>query len=440
MDETSPAARQIGEILEVVSEVCYAVDGDWRFVFFNGGAESFFRITRDRVLGQRLWDLVPNGRETSFGQLLDRVMSRREAERVTHPSPMRPGRTVTARVAPLSDGGIAVAIEDVTGEVKAKQAAAEHQERLNLAVSAHHIGIFDWHLKSGALVWSDEMTRIFGRTAERIEDHREFILPEDLEQLRAESEAAQAAGAEKLDYHYRILRADGSVRWVEGKARYTFGADGSPERLVGTLLDVTDRKMAEQHERLLVNELNHRVKNTLATVQGIAWQTFREGDVARSARAAFEGRLAALSAAHNILTQRNWEGATLARIVEVAGAGFRDRPERLDMKGPAIDLAPARAVALSLAVHELATNALKYGALSVPEGRVKIRWELAGGTMSFSWRECGGPAVAAPKHRGFGSRLLEQGLPQELGGAVRLAFEPSGLVCTITAPMEQASS
>lgn len=436
MDAKSPADRQLGEILDAVSEVCYAVDGDWRVIFFNGGAESFFQVERDRVLGRRLWRLVPTVRDMPFGRLLVRVMMRRQPERVTHPSPMRPERTVTARVAPLSDGGIVVAIEDVTEEVEAKRAAAEHQERLNLAVSAHHIGIFDRDLASGDMVWSDEMKRIFGVRADRIEELRDLILPEDLERVRAETRAAEADGADTIHFSYRIRRSDGAVRWVEGAARYVFGPGGAPERQVGALMDVTDRKVAEQHERLLINELNHRVKNTLATVQGIAWQSFRDGEVARSAREAFEGRLAALSAAHNVLTQRNWEAASLRQIVTAAARGFCDRPDRFDMSGSPIDLAPATAVALSLAVHELATNALKYGALSVPEGTVEIRWRTTNGVLAFTWRERGGPPVVPPGRRGFGSRLLEQGLAQDLGGTVELDFKPTGLVCRLTAPLE----
>ena len=209
--------------------------------------------------------------------------------------------------------------------------------------------------------------------------------------------------------------------------------------MVGTHVDITDRKVAEAHQRLLINELNHRVKNTLAIVQAIAWQSLRMGGVPVEVRDAFEGRLAALSAAHNVLTRQSWEAGTITHIIEEATAPHHAGDGRLILSGPALDLEPKTAVALGLAMHELATNAVKHGALSDREGRVRITWTAGGGVLRLTWRETGGPPVRAPVRRGFGTRLLEQGLAADLGGRVNLEFLPEGLVCTVEADLGETS-
>jgi two-component sensor histidine kinase len=182
-------------------------------------------------------------------------------------------------------------------------------------------------------------------------------------------------------------------------------------------------------QALLINELNHRVKNTLATVQSMAAMTLGRDPSGDQARA-FEGRLFALSRAHDVLTRGSWERVDLAELVAQALGPFAAEG-RIDPEGPNLALGPQQALALSMALHELATNAAKYGALSGPAGRVSIRWSLDGGRLDFHWTESGGPTVKPPTRRGFGSRLLETGLARELDGDVRLAFEPTGLVCSI---------
>jgi PAS domain S-box-containing protein len=209
-------------------------------------------------------------------------------------------------------------------------------------------------------------------------------------------------------------------------------------RTVGTIIevrDISEEKRAQAHQRLLIDELNHRAKNLLAIIQGIALQTFKNVEGAETARAAFDGRLAALAEAHNLLTRRNWESAPLTQVVDGAIAPYQTTSSRFDVAGPELALPPKTAVSLALALHELATNAAKYGALSVPDGRVAVCWQVGEGRLLLAWRESGGPAVTAPATRGFGSRMLERGLAAELGGSVRIDFRPEGVVCTIEAPL-----
>jgi two-component sensor histidine kinase len=194
-----------------------------------------------------------------------------------------------------------------------------------------------------------------------------------------------------------------------------------------------ERAQAEQRQRLLINELNHRVKNTLATVQAIAFQTLKGDIPLTEARSRFEARLMALSRAHSLLTARNWEGASLARVVADATEYLAGEQGRFAIRGEEVLLAPRPALALALAFHELGTNAAKYGALSAEGGRVSISWHREGSLLRIEWRESGGPPVAPPERRGFGSRLIERGLAADLGGRAELAFGPEGLVCTIEA-------
>jgi PAS domain S-box-containing protein len=205
-----------------------------------------------------------------------------------------------------------------------------------------------------------------------------------------------------------------------------------------TLTDITDRKSADARQRLLVNELNHRVKNTLATVQAIAAQSLRGPDVSAEARERFTARLLALARANDVLVQDAWTGASLASVAAEM-AGPHGGAERIAVGGPAVLLSPQSATAMALGLHELATNAAKYGALSTPEGRVSLSWTLEGEGLArrlrLTWRETGGPEIRTPGPPGFGSRLIERGLASELRANVRLMYEPSGLVFQLSAPL-----
>jgi PAS domain S-box-containing protein len=217
-----------------------------------------------------------------------------------------------------------------------------------------------------------------------------------------------------------------------------FDAGGAVEWISGITRDITEIKRAEEHLTLLVNELNHRVKNTLATIQSIAAQTFRGDAAAPDARAAFEARLIALSDVHTVLTATNWEGASLREIAGRALAPFRGTggdPERFAVEGPNVQLRPQVALALAMAFHELASNAVKYGALSTDSGRVTLHWAVDEDRLRLAWRENGGPEVSPPVGTGFGSRLIERGLARELNGEVRLDYPPAGILCTMDIPL-----
>ena len=195
------------------------------------------------------------------------------------------------------------------------------------------------------------------------------------------------------------------------------------------LNDITEQRRADERRRLLVNELNHRVKNTLATVQAIAAQSLQ--GVAPEAAERFTARLMALSRANDVLVDEEWRGGTLGAIAAQVASPYGDR---FDVDGPHVTLPPKAAVAMALALHELATNAAKYGALSVPQGRVGLAWRLDDARFVLTWRETGGPQVRAPDRQGFGARLIRRGLATELQAEVVLDYAADGLVCTVAAP------
>jgi len=241
----------------------------------------------------------------------------------------------------------------------------------------------------------------------------------------------------------RVVDRNGEIRWLRCEGVPRLDDHGTFLGFTGCNVDVTDAKRAEEHLRLLINELNHRVKNTLATVQSIAMQSLRglEGEEAQSAKAAFEARLLALARAHDVLTRESWEGAELKTVVAdairplEAGEG---QESRFAVSGPRLRLAPRLALSIAMALHELGTNAVKYGALSKEGGRVTITWTVQRRpelSLSLRWSESGGPPVTSPTRRGFGSRLIERSLARELAGRVELLYEPDGVVCIIEAPV-----
>jgi PAS domain S-box-containing protein len=196
--------------------------------------------------------------------------------------------------------------------------------------------------------------------------------------------------------------------------------------------DITDRKKAEEQRDLLVRELYHRVNNTLATVQAIASLTFDKSD----ARERFAGRLKALSSAHSILARENWDGASLSKMIHLSLAPYRSSQEdRFTVDGPDLRFDAKAVLAVSMALHELCTNAAKYGALSQPDGRVSVRWDTTADRFRLSWEETGGPPVTPPARRGFGSAMIEQVLTAQLEADVSIDFRISGLVCRIDAPL-----
>jgi two-component sensor histidine kinase len=258
--------------------------------------------------------------------------------------------------------------------------------------------------------------------------------------MQAEAVAQAVANRTDLHVEYRVIWPDGSEHWIRVSGRTRIGEDGQLS-MVGVSQEITERKLADERQALLLRELNHRVKNTLATVQSVASLTRRSAqNTDPAAWNAFMDRLHGLAKTHDLLTATQWQGALLEDVLRNELDPYQDGiRQRIRLKGPRINLQPSAVLALGLAIHEMATNAVKYGSLSVPDGKVHVMWAVTSGSappaLLVEWVESGGPPVKKPERQGFGTKLIQRGLAQQLGGEIKLDFAPAGIRCVITFPI-----
>jgi two-component sensor histidine kinase/CheY-like chemotaxis protein len=261
-----------------------------------------------------------------------------------------------------------------------------------------------------------------------------LIHPEDWQQLQATLEELMRDRT-PAQREFRVKRPNGEVRWCIGTAAPHLDGAGRITRISGVTVDITDRKTAEERQALLAREVDHRAKNALALVQSIVRLT-RANDIA-AYTTAVEGRIRALSRAHTILSQSRWQGADMRGLVDEELAPYRTgETAKVETSGPNVSLQPAAAQSLALALHELVTNAAKYGALSSLSGKVHLAWELNPGTLVLKWTETGGPMTQAPSSPGFGTRIITASIEGQLAGQTVFDWRPEGLQCTLSVPRE----
>lgn len=326
-------------------------------------------------------------------------------------------------------------IQDITDQKRAEEALAESEARLRLAVDAAQMAVWEVDLSTGAITHSPQLNVLSGFPPDArptLEEFRSRYAPGERERLEQEGAAIRERGGTQMQTEYRQIWPDGSEHWMLLRAAYAPGHDG-PSRVIGVLIDITDSKRAEARTALVARELQHRMKNALTIVQTIARQTFRDATDPAGAVDAFIGRLQALAAATDIVTLNDWSDGSICEVIEQITLPFHDGGrDRFVTAGEDRQLPSKVAIALGMALHELCTNAAKYGALSSPEGRVQLRWEIEQtGRLSVTWQELDGPPVVVPERRGFGSRLLERGLFLEPEGRVEIDFRPEGVVAQI---------
>ncbi|MEW6450841.1 MAG: PAS domain S-box protein [Pseudomonadota bacterium] len=356
---------------------------------------------------------------------------RTRAREVDHEPPL------SIDLANTPDGGAVNLLVDIA----ARKANTLVAERLASIIENSDDAIVSKDLNGTIRTWNKGAERVFGYSAaEAIGQSIMLIIPEDRRNEEAHVIARIRAG-ERIDHYETIRRRkDGSMVDISLSVSPIADGDGNIVGASKIARDITDRRRAERQRQVLVGELNHRVKNTLATVQSIASQTFRgpgePGELLRS----FEGRLFALSRAHDQLSRESWEAADLHATLEGIFAPYgTGEKERIRLIGEPVRLSPQAVVAFAMVLHELATNAAKYGALSRPRGAVEVKWNVSNSglppSLEMVWQETGGPPVKPPKRAGFGSRFIDRAVSQELNGKAEVAYDSGGLRCRIEVPL-----
>jgi len=322
------------------------------------------------------------------------------------------------------------ALPEHNAAAPASGADDRRDDRAALALAAANMGEFEYDSERNEVLVSARMAAITGLPAGLLKDGREAIYGcihvDDRERVRTLM-AKDLAELGRYELRYRMVRPDnGRVRWMYSAAAGDPPGQRPFKRLIGVVQDITERRADDELRASMVAELDHRVKNVLASVQSMALQSARKTASLDVFLKTFAGRLEAMASAHTLLTATRWRGAEIGNIAAAELGGLA--PGQAHWQGPEIVLNPRATNALTLALHELATNAVKYGSLSTEGGRVDVSWApVVGGGFELVWQERGGPPVIVPQKRGFGCTLLERVTGRELGGSAVLEFRPAGV-------------
>jgi PAS domain S-box-containing protein len=435
-------------LLDSLPDAIQVLDRNWRITFANEAYARYAGLDSAQAVGVSVWDLIPRDRAGRLEEAYGHVMATGQSDSFLQESILHPGRTLDVRVFPVFDG-VAVVLRDVTRRISAERALAVSEDHLQRALNGAGMGHWSWEAATDRMFLSERILALYDLKPEHQRMTREDIrrLAVHPDDVAAVAEAAVDAQARQGQYEaeYRVRR-NGEWRWMRVIAGPHI-IDGEVVGMHGLVQDIHDLTLAEerlraeiderergqQRQLLLIHELNHRVKNILAMVQAIAIQTLSSAPTPEAARKALDQRLVALAQAHDILTREGWDGAELGDVIDGAVAAHQAEPgARFRTKGPRVRLEPKVAVSLSMVLHELATNAVKYGALSCDEGWVSVTWtmRLVGQqiALALSWTEHDGPVVKPPERTGFGSRLITRSLAAEEGSA-ELIYAPKGLEC-----------
>jgi PAS domain S-box-containing protein len=334
-------------------------------------------------------------------------------------------------------------VAERTAELEASNTRLrESERRRSLALAAGQMGSWDWDIVTGECQWDAGQYRIFGvepgRLKLTLENIRPLIHADDLARIEKMVRKGATEG-NTFQTEARIVRLDGQTRWCICAAAMTVDGQGFVTRVSGVTIDITELKEAEARRTLLVREVDHRARNALAIVQSIVRMT--KSKSIDTYVSTVEGRIAALSTAHALLAESRWEGASLNRLVDEELAPYRGGDlARLSIEGPAVFLKPETAQIIALVLHELATNAVKYGALSDPAGKVSLSWQCAQNELSLQWVETGGPKVSPPTTKGYGTKVITASIQQQLNGKATFDWRPDGLTFAMSISIDGAAA
>jgi len=331
-------------------------------------------------------------------------------------------------------------VAERTAELEASNARLLQSEQgRSLALAAGQMGSWDWDLVTGEWKWDEGQHHIFGVERDTFQfslaNIRGMIHPEDWDRLQ-QIGRSMSKGRRTLQIEFRVVRPSGIVRWCTGTAAASFNAADQIVRVSGVTIDITDRKEAEEYQDLLAREVDHRARNALAVVQSIVRLT--RATSVDSYTTAVEGRIKALARAHALLSETRWHGADLGALVAEELAPYRvAEADKVEIGGPNVSLLPHMAQGLALALHELATNAAKHGALSSMAGKVRLTWELRPDLLVLRWIETGGPRIARPAARSFGLKVIRASIEKQLDGKATFEWDPQGMQCTLSIPQRE---
>jgi PAS domain S-box-containing protein len=319
----------------------------------------------------------------------------------------------------------------------------ESEAGLQEALTAGAVTAFEWDVLTGALRRSNNAAQILGFDPKEPFTATQFlerVHPDDRERFKAHLRAVRPDKSSHA-LTFRFIRLDGQEVWLEETSRAEFDATGRFVLLKGLTRDITERKRAEERQDMLIAEFDHRVKNILARVAVVAMYTRQGSRSMDEFIQTLDGRIQSMATAHSLLSQSRWNGAGLSELVRHQLAPYATEAN-MTVSGPDVMLTAAATQAVAMVLHELVTNAAKYGALSSPNGRVSVHWDpLSGGdtaTLAIAWRETGGPRIAPSVQLGYGTSLIRDLIPHELGGTVDLVMGPDGVRCTIVIPLDRA--
>jgi PAS domain S-box-containing protein len=330
-------------------------------------------------------------------------------------------------------------VAERTAELEASNVRLLQSEQgRSLALAAGQMGSWEWDIAANRGSWDEGQYRIFGVEPENFQistdNIRKLLHHDDWEPLR-QVVLRMAKGERTQQVEFRVRRPNGELRWCTGTAAASVDAAGNVVRISGVTIDVTDRKEAEERQVLLAREVDHRARNALAIIQSIIRLTRAKS--VDDYVATVEGRIKALALAHTLLSDSRWNGADLGTLVAEEFAPYRTG-NKVELKGPNVSLSPATAQGIALALHELATNAAKHGALSSLKGKVSLTWQLQSDVLTLHWAENGGPPIKTPSARSFGLKVIKASIEQQLGGRATFDWNPKGLRCDLSIALREA--
>lgn len=432
-------------IVGSVPQPLLVLDAQMRVQSANPAFYDLFRVSAKETEGSVLYDLGNGQWDISrLRSLLDEVLSKNQAVadyEVEHEFRDIGRRCMLLNARKLAQGVgrdelILLAVEDITERKHAEELAG----RLAAIVESSDDAILGKTIDGIVTSWNVGAEQLFGYRPDEIVGKSVMnLVPPDRHDEERDILARVGRGEHIQHYETLRRRKDASLVWVSLTISPLNDGTGHVIGASTIARDMSERRRADEHRKTLMRELNHRVKNTMAVIQSIASQTLSHAATLDEARDTFGLRLINLSKAHDVLTRESWQSANLTEIVADTVKPHTGSRNRFRIGGPDIRLAPSVALAISMALHELSTNAVKYGALSSENGHVDIEWQIegedAGRRLVLHWQESGGPPVTQPKRKGLGSRLIERALAAELGGEVRVDYASTGLMCTIIAPL-----